>query len=63
MQVAIRMRTISWLLVFVASAVVSLIVLTVLNNAYLNVGDLVIVLASLALGILVTLLLVKVFRI
>ncbi len=61
-QFAIRMRTISWMLVFLASAVVSLIALTLLNNAYLNVSDLVIVLASLVAGALLAIGLVKVLR-
>lgn len=59
---AIRMRTVSWLLVFLASAVVSLIALTLLNNAYLNVDDLIIVLGSLVVGGLLALLLIKALR-
>lgn len=62
MHFAIRMRTISWFLVFLATTVVSLIALTVLNNAYLFVDDLVIVLGSIVAGGALALLLIKAFR-
>lgn len=62
MQFAIRMRTVSWMLVFMASAVVSLIALTLLNNAYLNISDFIIVLSSLVLGGMLALVLIKALR-
>jgi hypothetical protein len=50
MEFAIRMRTIMRILVFVALAVIWLVLMTLLNNAYLNVSDLSVILSSLVLA-------------
>jgi hypothetical protein len=62
MAPTIRMQTISRFMVFVASAVVWLILLTLLNNTYLSADDWTVVLGALAAGLVQTAVLIWLLR-
>jgi hypothetical protein len=62
MALTIRMQTISRFMVFVASAVVWLILLTLLNNTYLSADDWAVVLGALAAGLVQTVVLIWLLR-